>query len=85
MAAYGSVGAERLALISRGLMARGTDPITAHERGLAILAGRIQAQAAMIAFDKIFLLSGAILVVSLPLLGLVKRPPPRTAGPAAAD
>ncbi len=79
MAAYGSVGAERLTRIAHGLIARGVDPVAAHQQGLAILSGEITAQASMIAFDKIFLLSGIVLVGSMPLLGLVKKPPPRTA------
>ena len=83
LAAYGSVAADRLAMIQRGLMARGHGPVEAHRQGLAILAGRIQAQASMIAFDKIFILSGVVLVASLPLLALVKRPPPRGGGVVA--
>jgi hypothetical protein len=44
--------------------------------------GRILLQANVIAFDKIFLLSGAILVASLPLLFLFKQGKPTTGGSA---
>ncbi|MEP6491035.1 MAG: DHA2 family efflux MFS transporter permease subunit [bacterium] len=66
----GSLG--RLDGIARGLIARGINPIVAKQQALAMLDRQIQAQASVLAFSRIYILSGVILLASLPLLFLFK-------------
>ena len=58
--------------ITRGLIARGMDPITAKQQALSILDHQIQAQASVLAFSRIYILSGVILLAALPLLFLFR-------------
>ncbi len=58
--------------ITRGLIARGINPIVAKQQALGILDHQIQAQASVLAFSRIYILSGVILLASLPLLLLFK-------------
>ena len=62
----------RLDQLTRGLMARGIDPISAHQQALMILDRQIGAQASVLAFSRIYILSGIILLCSLPLLFLFR-------------
>jgi MFS transporter, DHA2 family, multidrug resistance protein len=63
---------ERLTMLTRGMTARGMDAITAKQQALAIIDRQIGAQASVLAFSKIYLLSGILLVCALPLLTLWK-------------
>jgi DHA2 family multidrug resistance protein len=58
----------RLAGMAKGLIARGVDPAQAQRAALAILDRQIGAQASVLAFSKIYLLSGILLVAALPVL-----------------
>jgi len=62
----------RLDQITRGLMARGINPIVAKQQALFMLDRQVQAQASVLAFSRIYILSGIILLCSLPLLFLFK-------------
>jgi MFS transporter, DHA2 family, multidrug resistance protein len=62
----------RLSMISRGLVSRGTNPITAQQQALAILDRQVTMQSTMLAFSKIYLYSGLVLIVALPLLLLFR-------------
>jgi DHA2 family multidrug resistance protein len=62
----------RLAGMARGLIARGVDPARAKAAALAILDRQVTAQANVLAFSKIYLLSGILLVGALPLLLLFR-------------
>jgi DHA2 family multidrug resistance protein len=62
----------RLQQITQGLIARGTNPLLAKQQALMIIDKQIQAQASVLAFSRIYLISGAILVGALPLLLLFK-------------
>jgi MFS transporter, DHA2 family, multidrug resistance protein len=62
----------RLSMISRGLISRGTNPITAQQQALAILDRQVTMQSTMLAFSKIYLYSGLVLIVALPLLLLFR-------------
>ncbi len=64
---------QRLGMITNGFIARGADAATAHDRALAVLGYQMMGQANVIAFSKIYLLSGLILLGSVPLLLLLKR------------
>jgi DHA2 family multidrug resistance protein len=58
----------RLDMIARGLMSHGVNPIVAKQQALFILDRQISAQASVLAFSKIYLLNGIILLCALPLL-----------------
>ncbi len=65
---YDPATMERLGGLTRGLMARGFDPVTAKMQALTVLDRQIGAQASVMAFSRIYLLSGTLLVCALPLL-----------------
>jgi len=58
----------RVDTIARGLAARGTPPAQAHEAALRTLAGLVQAQALMLAFERIFILFGVAFLLAVPLI-----------------
>ncbi|MFL5575109.1 MAG: DHA2 family efflux MFS transporter permease subunit [Gemmatimonadaceae bacterium] len=59
---------ERVAALARGMASRSVDMLTASQRALAILDHQISGQASVLAFSKIYLLSGIVLVAGLPML-----------------
>ena len=62
----------RLSLITRGLISRGINPMTAQQQALAILDRQVTVQSSMLAFSRIYLYSGLVLVFALPLLLLFR-------------
>jgi DHA2 family multidrug resistance protein len=62
----------RLSMLTRGLIARGVNAFTARTEALAILDRQITLQANMLAFSRIYWLSGLVLVCALPLLLLFR-------------
>ena len=58
--------------VSAGMMRDGTAPAAAQQKALDLLNLKVQAQAATLAFEKIFLLMGMLFVASLPLLLLFR-------------
>ena len=58
----------RLHAITSAMIAKGAPATVAHAQALAIMDHEITAQASVLAFSKIYLLSGALLVSALPLL-----------------
>jgi DHA2 family multidrug resistance protein len=62
----------RLSLLARGLISRGMNPITAQQQALAILDRQVSVQSSMLAFSKIYLYSGLVLIGALPLLLLFR-------------
>jgi DHA2 family multidrug resistance protein len=65
----------RVATIAGGLVARGTDPVSAKARALAMLDGSVSAQAAVMSFNDTFTSTAALFVIAAPLLLLLGRPP----------
>jgi DHA2 family multidrug resistance protein len=63
---------QRVDAITSGLLAKGMNAVSAHQQALAILDRQIQAQASVLAFSRIYLLSGLVLVGALPLLLLFR-------------
>ncbi len=59
--------------IQAGLAARGSNPATAHQQALAVLHLLISQQAAVLAFDYVFAIVGAVFLVCLPLVLLMRR------------
>ncbi len=66
--AYDANALDRVAVLTRGLIARGMDAITAKQQALLILDHQISAQASVLAFSRLYLVSGLLLVSALPLL-----------------
>jgi DHA2 family multidrug resistance protein len=62
----------RLDAIMRGLIARGMNPIVAKQQALTLMDAQVTTQASVLAFSKIYMLSGIILLCSLPLLFLFR-------------
>jgi DHA2 family multidrug resistance protein len=62
----------RLEQLTRAFTARGMSVAVAHQQALTVLDRQINAQASVLAFSKIYVLSGAILLCSLPLLFLFR-------------
>jgi MFS transporter, DHA2 family, multidrug resistance protein len=80
ISAFSPVAQARLAAISAALTARGMDPASAHAAALRALDGQVMLQANVLAFDKLFVLSGALLVMALPLMVLFRQGKPTARG-----
>jgi DHA2 family multidrug resistance protein len=74
----------RLSMMTRGLIARGMDPSAAKHAALALLDRQVSAQASVLAFSKIYLLSGILLVSALPMLLLFRTGKGRSHAGASA-
>ena len=74
----------RVDLLTRGLISRGMNAISAKQQALMILDRQLQAQASVLAFSKLYMLSGIALCCSLPLLLLFRSGKSRGLGPGAA-
>ncbi len=64
---YRPVVVERLAMLTKGMMAHGMDAFSARTAALKVLAGLVARQGMMIAFEKIFMLTGFMMLALLPL------------------
>jgi DHA2 family multidrug resistance protein len=71
----------RVEMLTRGLTARGMNAIAAKQQALAVLDHQLQGQASVLAFSKLYLLSGIALMASLPLLLLFRSGKSRGLGP----
>jgi DHA2 family multidrug resistance protein len=58
----------RLDFISGGMVARGMNPAVAHQQALMVMDRMVTAQASVLAFSRIYLLSGMALCCSIPLM-----------------
>ena len=60
----------RLSLLTRGLISRGINPMIAQQQALAILDRQVTVQSSMLAFSRIYLYSGLVLIgrASLPVV-----------------
>jgi DHA2 family multidrug resistance protein len=76
----------RVGQLTSAFAARGADALSAHNQALTALQGQVMQQASVLAFSKLYLLSGFILLAALPLLLLVHKPEHRAQrGLAAAE
>ena len=80
---YSDVARRTFENLRGSLLASGVDPVTATQKAYATLSGLIQRQAAMVSFVELFRLLGAVFLVLLPLVLLMRRPSGGK-GPAAA-
>ena len=58
----------RLEFISSGMVARGMNPAISHQQALMVMDRMVTAQASVLAFSRIYLLSGIALCFSVPLM-----------------
>ncbi|HVO21268.1 MAG TPA: DHA2 family efflux MFS transporter permease subunit [Anaeromyxobacter sp.] len=58
----------RLAQLAAGLVQRGYDPVSARTAALQALHGLVAGQGMVLSFEKVFLLTGVVLLCTLPLL-----------------
>src|SRR5258705_3515165 len=70
--------------ISRALVAKGMNALSAKHQALMILNRQLQPQASVLAFSKLYLLSGLALLAAMPLLLLFRSGKSRGLGPGAA-
>jgi len=63
----------RLARLKALVISHGTPEVMAQAKALRLLDGMVMKQAAMLAFERLFLLFGVALLAALPLLLLMKR------------
>ena len=80
---YSDVARRTFENLRGSLLASGVDPVTATQKAYATMAGLIQRQAAMVSFVELFRLLGAVFLVLLPLVLLMRRPSGGK-GPASA-
>jgi len=84
LSAFSPLAQERMATMTRGMMARGMDMATAQQAAAKALNGQILLQANVLAFEKIYLISGVMLLAALPLLFLFKTGKPSGSKPGTA-
>ena len=73
-----------MSTITQALMGRGMDAASARVAAARAMDGQILLQANVIAFEKIYLISGAMLLVALPLLFMFRTGKPETRGMGGA-
>ncbi len=69
--------------ITRALIAKGSNALMAKQQALMIIDRQLQGQASVLAFSRLYLLSGLALMASLPLLLLFRSGKSRGLGPGA--
>jgi DHA2 family multidrug resistance protein len=80
---YDTTTQTTLAQITNGLIAAGTDAVTATQRAYMILNGMLFRQASMVSFVMLFRLLGIVFLVMIPLVFIMRRPK-QSGGSAAA-
>jgi DHA2 family multidrug resistance protein len=63
----------RIESLTRGMMARGADQWTAHQRALALVDRQLFGQASVIAYSRIYMIAAALILTLIPLLLLVRQ------------
>lgn len=66
--ALGADAQARVALLAKGMVGRGMDAQAAHQMALSVIDRTIGGQASVLAFSKIFMMSGLALCCSIPLM-----------------
>jgi DHA2 family multidrug resistance protein len=64
---------QRIAMLTRGMMAKGADQWTAHQQALSILDHQLYAQASVIAYSHIYIITMISTLLLIPMLVLVGR------------
>jgi DHA2 family multidrug resistance protein len=68
------ISLERLAAATQGFLSTGLDLASSRTAALAALQGSVARQAMVLAFEKVFLISGLMFLAIVPLLIFLKRP-----------
>lgn len=63
----------RVNALTAGMVARGADQWTAHQRALAIMDRQLVGQASVLAYSKIYVISAVLILALIPLLLLVRE------------
>jgi DHA2 family multidrug resistance protein len=84
ISAYDATTQSLLAQIASGLVAAGSDAVTATQRAYLILNGMLFRQASMVSFVMLFRLLGIIFLIMIPLVFIMRRPKRGGGGGAAA-
>jgi DHA2 family multidrug resistance protein len=63
----------RIETLTRGMMARGADQWTAHQRALALVDRQLFGQAAVIAYSRIYMIAAGLILLLIPMLLLVRQ------------
>ncbi|QSQ28275.1 DHA2 family efflux MFS transporter permease subunit [Pyxidicoccus parkwayensis] len=74
--------ATRMAAMQKALGGTGMDAVSSQALALRMMSGTVARQAAVLAFDKLFVLAALLFVVVLPLVFLLKAP---KSGPASGE
>jgi DHA2 family multidrug resistance protein len=83
ISSYDPTTQSMFAQIRNGLMAAGSDAVTATQRAYAVLHGMLLQQASMVSFVMLFRLLGIVFLLMLPMVLIMKRPK-GGGGPGAA-
>lgn len=67
--------AQRLSEMTAAFVSRGMDPLTARASALKALNGIVASQSSMIAFEKVFMLTGFAMLVLIPLTIFLREKP----------
>ena len=78
----GSDALARLDGITHALMARGTNPALAKQQAMMVMDRMVSAQASVLAFSRLYLISGMALIIVLPLMLFWRSGRARSAGKA---
>jgi DHA2 family multidrug resistance protein len=71
---YDPATQQRMAMLTAAMRARGADSLTAVQQAVALIARTIQGQAMTIAYERIFQVVAMMVLCTLPLVLLLKRP-----------
>jgi len=69
---YGSQ--QMMRRLQQGFIAAGSDPVTALQRAYAAAFGMVERQAAMLAYNKVFLVLSMLFLIMIPFLFVMRRP-----------
>jgi DHA2 family multidrug resistance protein len=84
MSMFSPVAQGRMSTVTQALMGRGMDAGSARLAAARAIDGQILLQANVIAFEKIYLISGLLLIAALPLLFLFRTGKPTKKGQSPA-
>jgi DHA2 family multidrug resistance protein len=68
-----AAGRERLQALAGGMMSRGADAFTAKQQAMRILDGLLSRQAAVLAYNHVFVLVSVLFFIGFPLVFLLRR------------
>jgi DHA2 family multidrug resistance protein len=70
---YRDTALESLSALSRLMLSRGADLMTAREQALGLLSGEVMRQALMLSYNRVFFLVACLFTLSAPLIVLLRR------------